>query len=57
MNYVTISCDYDFFCDSCDSCDCECDLIVNEVVAGAVWKRKEKKVRKEKVKKKKLRVT
>ena len=41
-----------FFCDSCDSCDCECDLIVNEVVAGAVWKRKEKKVRKEKVKKK-----
>ena len=32
-------------------------MIVNEVVAGAVWKRKEKKVRKEKVKKKKLRVT
>ena len=26
---------------------------MNEVVAGAVWKRKEKKVRKEKVKKKK----
>ena len=34
------------FFDSCDSYDCECDLIVNEVVAGAVWKRKEKKVRK-----------
>ena len=27
-------------------------MIVNEVVAGAVWKRKEKKVRKENVKKK-----
>ena len=32
-------------------------MIVNEVVAGAVWKRKEKKVRKKKVKKKKPCVT